>query len=391
MGEVDAVRTADQLINSCLVIHDAQNGVGFWSPAVDSELYGNLIYNNGVEWTDRGHGHSIYAQNGAGIKRIADNIMFNGFSFGIHAYTQGGSINNFVIEGNVSFNHGVCSATGLKSDLLLGGGQVAQNAVITNNHFYNTPGLGGRGADIGFVTPCANSSVTNNAFVSDWVVNFSCSSTTFSGNQVYGSTNFSTAAYPSNTYYGPRPTGTWIAIRPNKYEVGRANIVIYNWARAAQVPVNLAQAGLEAGDQYEIRDAQNFFGAPVATGVYSGTTASVPMTATAVALPVSNVPVMPVHTPIDFGVFVVLRTSAASPTPAPAASTATLSAAPNSIVSGLTATLAWSTSNASSVTIDQNIGAVAASGTIVVSPSNTTHTASSPLTVPERKPARQPR
>ena len=37
--------------------------------------------------SDRGHGHSIYVQNVNGNKRIVDNILFDGFSFGIHAYT----------------------------------------------------------------------------------------------------------------------------------------------------------------------------------------------------------------------------------------------------------------------------------------------------------------
>lgn len=352
-----------------MVIHDAQNGVGFWSGAVNSELYGSIIYNNGIEWTDRGHGHSIYTQNQTGTKRIVDNIMFNGFSFGIHAYTQGGAIDNFVMDGNVSFNHGVLSAGGLKSDLLLGGGQIAHNAVITANHFYNSPGLGGRGADIGYGTPCADSRVQNNVFASDWALNLACSNTTFSGNHVYGGVNFSAGSYPSNTYYGARPTGSWVSVRANQYEAGRGHIVIYNWSRASQVAVNLAQAGLSAGDSYEIRDAQDFYGPAIASGVYGGGTANVPMTANIVAMPVGSAHVTPRHTGPDFGVFVVLRTSGSS---APAAPTAALSASPTAITTGQSATLAWSTANAATVSIDQGIGTVAASGSRTVTPTATT-------------------
>lgn len=354
-----------------LVVHDAQVGVGFWSPAVNAELYGSIIYNNGIEWTDRGHGHSIYTQNGAGTKRIIDNILFNGFSFGIHAYTQGGAIDNFVMDGNVSFNHGVLSTGGLKSDLLLGGGQVAHNAVITANHFYNSPGLGGRAADIGYGTPCDSSTIQNNAFVSDWALNFNCSNSTFSGNQVFGGISFSSGSYPSNTYYSARPTGSWVSVRPNRYEAGRAHIVIYNWARASQVAVNLAQAGLVAGDGYEIRDAQNFYGPPIATGVFNGTSADVPMTATTVALPIGPA-VTPRHTGPDFGVFVVMRTSGST---APALPSGTLSVSPTAITAGQSATLSWSTANAVSASIDQGIGTVATSGSRVVTPSaNTTYT-----------------
>ena len=75
-----------------MIVHDGEQGFGFWNPAVDAELYGNLIYNVGFDSDDRGHGHSIYVQNTSGTKRIVDNILFNGFSFGIHAYTEGSRI-----------------------------------------------------------------------------------------------------------------------------------------------------------------------------------------------------------------------------------------------------------------------------------------------------------
>src|SRR5580765_5049691 len=56
----------------------------------------------------------------------------------------------------------------------------------------------------------------------------------------------------------------------------------------------------------------------------------------------------------------------------PVAPTATLSAAPASITSGQSATLTWSTTNATTVSLNQGIGTVAASGTRSVSPTATT-------------------
>ena len=56
----------------------------------------------------------------------------------------------------------------------------------------------------------------------------------------------------------------------------------------------------------------------------------------------------------------------------PVAPTATFSVAPTSIASGQTATLSWSTTNATTVTINQGVGTVAASGTRSVSPTATT-------------------
>ena len=67
-----------------LVVHDGSCGFGWWSSAEGGEIYGCLIYNNGWDAPDRGHGHAIYAQNSRGTKRIADNILFNQFSYGVH-------------------------------------------------------------------------------------------------------------------------------------------------------------------------------------------------------------------------------------------------------------------------------------------------------------------
>ena len=68
---------------------------------------------------------------------------------------------------------------------------------------------------------------------------------------------------------------------------------------------------LQQGDFYEVRDAQNYDGPPVTTGVYMGGTISIPMAD--VNAPVSipwGTPDRepPKHTPRQFGAFVVLRT-----------------------------------------------------------------------------------
>src|SRR5205807_8483784 len=54
-----------------LIVHDNGNGIAFWTPAVDAEIYGCLIYHNGWQGLDpdRGHGHGIYTQNQTGQKR----------------------------------------------------------------------------------------------------------------------------------------------------------------------------------------------------------------------------------------------------------------------------------------------------------------------------------
>lgn len=60
------------------------------------------------------------------------------------------------------------------------------------------------------------------------------------------------------------------------------------------------------------------------------------------------------------------------PPPPPAAPTASLSANPNSIEKGQSATLIWETTNATDVTIDNGVGAVKASGSQPITPSEST-------------------
>ena len=71
-----------------LIVHNNPGtGIGFWTSAIDSEIYGCIIFHNGYQGGDRGHGHGIYTQNKTGTKKIYDNIIFSGFQYGIHAYT----------------------------------------------------------------------------------------------------------------------------------------------------------------------------------------------------------------------------------------------------------------------------------------------------------------
>ena len=57
---------------------------------------------------------------------------------------------------------------------------------------------------------------------------------------------------------------------------GRANIAIYNWDRLPSVNVDLSTAGLGIGQSFEIRDVQNYFGAPVVRTTYTGVCGSHP-------------------------------------------------------------------------------------------------------------------
>ena len=110
-----------------LVIHDTGQGLAPTSVATNSEYYGNIIYYNGWSAPDRGHGHAIYAQNyDGGSKLIKHNIMFDQFSYNLHAY--GSSTAGFMnsrVEGNVWWRG--TSLVGGESGFDIGGTSVTGN------------------------------------------------------------------------------------------------------------------------------------------------------------------------------------------------------------------------------------------------------------------------
>jgi len=288
-----------------LVVHDGLEGFDFWSPAVDAEIYGTLIYNVGVEAVDRGHGHSIYVQNQTGTKRIVDNILFNGFSFGIHAYTGSNFLDNIYMEGNVAFNHGILSAAGAKANIYFGGGDVPNNPSLVSNFVYSTPGNDGRAADLDNAGGCTNLVVSNNYLVGDSALEIAgCTVTTLSGNTLYGDVGSLRTLYPANTYHTSRPTGVRTFVRPNRYERGRAHIVVFNWDQSGTVAADVSSV-LQVGARYEVRNAQDFFAAPVLTGTYDGTPLQLRMTGLTVAKP-TGLGSAPAPTGPDFNVFVLI-------------------------------------------------------------------------------------
>ncbi len=120
----------------------------------------------------------------------------------------------------------------------------------------------------------------------------------------------------TSSYVAGSPTGTVVRLRANRYEPGRGHLVVYNWDRAAAVSVNLGAIGLAAGDPFEIRDSQNYFGARILQGVYTGAPVSVPLTGTAIAQPIGSVLLPPRHTAPEFFAFVVLKLRAIEAPPA---------------------------------------------------------------------------
>ena len=339
-----------------LVVHDhGDNGFGFWSEAPDAEIYGSVIYNNGRQGTARGSAHGIYAQNGTGSKRIVDNVLFNQFAYGIHVYGSNAvQLKNFQIEGNASFFNGTSAVGGSAPDILVGGGSAASGIVVKDNYTYRDDG--GTTAVFGYNWGPVNDDLK---LVDNYIVgstnilkwrDITASGNTFAGAETVMmltmGTGLSTSRYswrnnryvpapskwsPFNLMYAGggaagfdlagwqratgldqgstlsgagRPTGTKVFVRPNQYEPGRANVIVYNWDHAGSVSVDMSGV-LRAGTRYEVHPVQDFYGAPVASGTYGGGSITIPIRAVQPPTPIAG-PRTPPGTGVDFNVYVVV-------------------------------------------------------------------------------------
>jgi hypothetical protein len=306
---IDVYGPGTKVIN--MIIHDTAQGIGFWQQATNAEVYGNLIYYNGWDAPDRGHGHGIYVQNQIpSVKDIADNILLDGFAVGIHAYTEGGYLDNIKLQGNTLFNNGALSLiTGFTDNILVGGiNRPANNPTWISNYTY-TPFLAGGNNNLGYMAGCTNAGVTGNYFAAaDALTIFNCTGLSMTGNTFYGSiSGFTDSEYPNNTYYSTRPTGVQVFLRPNTYEAGRANVTIYNWDLLSTVRVDLSGI-LYLGSTYEIRNAQDFFAAPALSGIYDGNPViTIPMTGLTIAIPVGWT--APPPTGPEFNAFMLITTT----------------------------------------------------------------------------------
>jgi hypothetical protein len=310
-----------------LVIRDAAQGVLTGSGANDTEIYGCLIYYNGYDASDRGHGHGIYSANDPGnaTKKIRDNIIYDQYGYGLHGYTEGGDLDNIEYQGNTVFDAGGLSSHGWTTNILLGGLVAAASPVIKNNMAYTQTHAGSN--NMGYSAGCSNPNVTGNYLSNGTAFKIvSCSGITMTGNTFYGSiVGFSQSGYPSNTYYSSRPAALQTFVRASSYEAGRANVTVYNWPNQSTVSVDLTGI-LSDGQGFEVRNAADFFGAPVLNGTFDGSPVVLPMTGLSVATPVGAI--APNPTGPEFNVFVVLPASSGGTPTATATATATATRTP---------------------------------------------------------------
>jgi hypothetical protein len=366
-----------KLIN--LVIRDAGNGIGFWKEAINSEIYGCIIFNGGqYDPSDggRGHGHGIYTQNNEGTKLIADNVIFNQFGWGIHVYPNPGEIRGYRIEGNAVFDNGRWEAQDRRYNNLLVNGYKpyeAERISITDNYLYHSGAQQpiNKFSDSNVCLSCADGItnhdvkllnnyvvngvpsvvfgkwtdivVKNNTFVSsdlmmgllsgatstvrsvDWNDNryffdesaqSPQSAFTIDGRLLdFGEWQKQTGYDGRSEVHTGRPSGVDVFVRPNRYEPGRAHIIVYNWDRRDFIDVDVSSV-LAPGDHFEVRNVQNYEGAPLIQSQYEGKPLRIPVKGLKVAVPLGLNRAEPETNP-EFNVFVLSRSPIVTGEPLP--------------------------------------------------------------------------
>lgn len=323
----------NKLIN--LMLHDMGNGFFSGSSAPGVELYGSLVYNNGWIGPDRGHGHGLYLQNNTDTKRIVDNVIFNNFSTGLKmGGTDVAQLKNFFVDGNAVWGSGgpALAQYGWQINVhAQGGAGSLGNIEFSNNSVFT---IGVHAMQFGQFTPAVAQfplnvhdnvvqgesefnewkalTVQNNRFTGgatpitgqDRLIlvrlpdSVAVSAYSWSGNAyaampsafptfyVYAngaSLNFADiAAWRQGTGWdkdGSATVGTFpgtrVIVRPNAYESGRANVIVWNWSGASSVSVNLSNV-LKSGDHYVVHHVYDMFGPPVTSGTYSGAAITLP-------------------------------------------------------------------------------------------------------------------
>ncbi len=366
-----------KVINS--IVHDTAQGFSAYDAAGDSEVTGNITYYNGFIKPDRQHGHGLYLQNHYGVKWVFDNVVFQNADEGIQVYGSGtASVDHFRLTGNAAFLNGGWPGYNPQYQMMINGGGSRFDNQANANFTYLPPEQGlGTSADFGDYTHGqGNTVITSNVFVggSPAAVAGNEPGLVFTGNTVYATAGLvpmflslwqgdlqSAYVIDRNVYYATQtnpfawqtdnhccdaysnltgalsylnwgrwqalgfdrngqfsqspPTGSWVYVRPNRYETKRANVTIYNWELANSVNVDLSNI-LAVGDSFQIQDVQNLSGPALVSSIYAGAPISIPMTSTAMDPKIGWA--QPLHSDQRFGAFLVTSPNSTASIPADA-------------------------------------------------------------------------
>jgi hypothetical protein len=349
------------------IIHDMPgDGVTLDRVASETEVYGCLIYNNGVEraLASSGNGISVQNMDSELPKNIVNNFVFRNSAQGVFVYgaSSASTVSGINIDSTTIFNTGsmLTNTLARKYNLLVGGSSSnfsAKDISITNNVIYRdeTDGAGSdkphnlrynisfgqgnvtdssmsflRNHIVGggyygsiyvqsnflkynlqqnvFYTPDANNKLV---FIKSglnlspvWNNNqyFSNNSSAFNGLS-FNNWQATYAADANSTYNTGKPSDAFF-IRRNKYDPDVFYVTVLNHAKSAVFRLPFVNSAL-AGRTISVIDVQNYFGQPIATATYNGTYIDIPMSSTIISAPVGTVATQPQHSSSNLGTFII--------------------------------------------------------------------------------------
>lgn len=259
-----------------LYIHDnLSGGVGLWTMAINAEMYGCVIVNNGWKAPDRCHGHCIYTQNKDGVKTISNNIMATRYPSGqwtMHAYgSKAADTSNFLVEENVFYSRG---------GFLIGSGRPGVNNVARGNVLYKIGMMFGYGAEN---EDCV---IRDNVLFGGGINVRKYKKAQIEGNLLAGGgigvdTKGEGIVQKDNRVLDAAALAkepAKVVLLPNKYDANRAHLAILNWNKAPEVEVDVS-AFLKPGDRFRLLDPEKLYDKPVFEGTCNGAKVKVPMTA----------------------------------------------------------------------------------------------------------------
>lgn len=338
---VVVVGDGNKLVN--LVVHDNHNGIFTSSASSNTEIYGCLVYNNGMHSRDGGtvenaHGHGLYLENTAGYSRIYEDIVLNSFNLGAQGYGVTAPYVGGDIVGSAFSNSG--SPMGKFGDvsrrnynLILGPDlQRSPTSSLRDSFFYHPASTIGYLLKFGYGAGVNAGTITGNYFVGGGTL-FEIANTTsatITGNLFYSSRTGAqytivppgqSYAWNQNSYYGAVSRNVFgisgsgllqfpnwrsatgydaasaatsaampdtILVRPSTYQPGRANVMVYSFSGSSTATIDLSSAGLANGQSFTIRNAQNYYGPSVATGTFNSASPTITISLTGAALGVAT-------------------------------------------------------------------------------------------------------
>lgn len=337
---------------NCL-IHDCRTGIASYGAGV-REMYGNVIWNAGVDNFDHGmYVHSGVSAEAAG-KLIENNLVSVSSGQGMNIYGTSGIIKDITVRSNATWGNGMLRDW--QSAYQMGSSDNATtNLIFQGNHAYawvrgiwlgyGQPNWSAVVADNYAVAPIAIYltsvwddllTLTNNVLLADgsWPLymlqasigdnsHYEWDHNRYWNNRAQWQTDFARKETLTNltfaqwqTEIGGEANSTYasttnsappsqVTVIPNRYETKRAHVVVWDWTGAHNVSVDVSGV-LTSGDSYEVRSGFNYFGDPLASGTYSGGSITLPLTNLVPATALYWEPPRPVYlTPTNFAMFVV--------------------------------------------------------------------------------------